>query len=181
MLFTFSILESFHDCISIKLLSYKCLLSWFSKYNHKLKYVNITWSIRVRQSLLSCSVCQLNCLRTSNKLSLGGVDTSKTYLLFWTLLFFWSLTCIIWMQLTRTNIVFSRITLAVYFCAEIHFPEKFPEIHQNSIFTEDPRSPKDNWTGATGPPEGDQVRTSLGRASWASGSPGPPLRLPFGI
>ena len=87
----------------------------------------------------------------------------------------------IWIKLTRTNAVFSKITLGVYFCAEINFPGKFPEIHENSIFTEDPRSPKDNWRGAAGPAEGHQARRPLGRAWWAPGSLEPPLRLPFGI
>ena len=103
----------------------------------------------------------------------------STYLLFQTLfLLFYPLTCMICIELTWTNVVFSRITLGVYFCAEINFPRKFPEIHQNSIFTEDPQSPKDNWRGATGLPEGGQARPPLatpggplGAQSHLSGSP----------
>ena len=67
------------------------------------------------------------------------------------------LTCTIWIKLTRANGAFSRITFGVYFCAEINFPRKFPEIHENYIFTEDSWSPKDNWRGATGPPRGCQA------------------------
>ena len=49
---------------------------------------------------------------------LGGVHTSQTYLLFQTLLLlFWLHSCIIWTKLTRTDVVFSRATSAVYFCA----------------------------------------------------------------
>ena len=47
---------------------------------------------------------------------LGGVDTSPSYLLFQTLLpLFWTLTCIIWMELTRTDAVFSRIAMVLFY------------------------------------------------------------------
>ena len=46
-------------------------------------------------------------------------DTSPSYLLFQTLLpLFWTLTCMNWMELTRTDAVFSR-TAMCYFFAEI--------------------------------------------------------------
>ena len=65
---------------------------------------------------LSLSVYQLNCLRTS-KGKLGGVDTSPSYLLFQTLLtLFWTLICMIWMELTRTDAVFSRTAMVLYLC-----------------------------------------------------------------
>ena len=39
------------------------------------------------------------------------------YLLFQTLLpLFWTLTCMIWMELTRTDAVFSRITMVLFMC-----------------------------------------------------------------
>ena len=45
-----------------------------------------------------------------------GVDTSPTYLLFQTLLpLFWTLTCMIWMKLTRTDVVFSRTTMMLFY------------------------------------------------------------------
>ena len=45
-------------------------------------------------------------------------DTSQTYLLFQTLLLlFWLHSCMIWMKLTRTDVVFSRATSAVLFYA----------------------------------------------------------------
>ena len=43
------------------------------------------------------------------------IDTSTSYLLFQTLLpLFWTLTCIIWMELTRTDDVFSRIAMVLF-------------------------------------------------------------------
>ena len=65
---------------------------------------------------LSLSVYQLNCLRTSKGLSLGELIT---YLLFQTLLpLFWTLTCTIWMELTRNDAVSAELPWC-YFCAEI--------------------------------------------------------------
>ena len=44
-------------------------------------------------------------------------DTSPSYLLFQTLLtFFWTLTCMIWMELTPTDAVFSRIAMVLFMC-----------------------------------------------------------------
>ena len=43
-------------------------------------------------------------------------DTSPSYLLFQTLLpLFWTLTCMIWMELTRTASVFSRIAMVLFY------------------------------------------------------------------
>ena len=45
------------------------------------------------------------------------VDTSPSYLLFQTLLpLFWTLTCMIWMELTRTDSIFSRIAMVLFLC-----------------------------------------------------------------
>ena len=45
-----------------------------------------------------------------------GGDTSPSYLLFQTLLpFSWTLTCMIWIELTRTDAVFSRITMVLFY------------------------------------------------------------------
>ena len=50
------------------------------------------------------------------RFKLGGVDTSPSYLLFQTLLpLFWTLTCMIWMKLTRTDAVFSRIAMMLFY------------------------------------------------------------------
>ena len=53
-------------------LSKYLILKW--EYMHLMKQMS-SWKFFYRSQL------SLNCLRTSNKLSLGGVDTSKTYLL----------------------------------------------------------------------------------------------------
>ena len=43
-------------------------------------------------------------------------DTSPTYLLFQTLLpLFWTITCMIWMKLTRTDVVFIRTTMMLFY------------------------------------------------------------------
>ena len=52
---------------------------------------------------------------------LGGVDTSPMYLLFQTLLpLFWTLTCMILMELTQTDAVFSRTTMVLFTCRSKH-------------------------------------------------------------
>ena len=44
-------------------------------------------------------------------------DTSPSYLLFQTLLpLFWTLTCMIWIELTRTDAVFNRIAIVLFLC-----------------------------------------------------------------
>ena len=45
-----------------------------------------------------------------------------------------SLICVIWMQLTRTNAVFSRIALMSCFCAESQSSRKIPEKIQKVLF-----------------------------------------------
>ena len=48
---------------------------------------------------------------------LGWFDASPSYLLFQTLLpLLWTLTCMIWMELTRTDAVFSRIAMVLFMC-----------------------------------------------------------------
>src|SRR6187399_1320392 len=54
-------------------------------------------------------------LEDKQRFKLGGVDTSPMYLLFQTLLpLFWTLTCMIGMELTRTDAVFSRTTMVLF-------------------------------------------------------------------
>src|SRR3954469_22190815 len=90
-------------------------------------YTSYEANVFMRVSFIALSF-QLNCLRTSNKLSLGGVDTSKAYLLSRTLLLLFLLkTCVICIQLTWIDIVFSRITLVSSFCAENQPSGKIPE------------------------------------------------------
>src|SRR5215216_6368183 len=62
-------------------------------------------------------------------------DTSKTYLLSQTLLLLFLLyTCVIWMQLMRTDAVFSRIALLSTFCAENQLSGKIPENMPKILF-----------------------------------------------
>jgi hypothetical protein len=44
------------------------------------------------------------------------------------------LICVFWIQLTRTNTVFSRIALVSCFCAEIHLSGKIPENTAKILF-----------------------------------------------
>ena len=126
MLFTSSMLESFmtaylssfylihvsyHDLVSIIINS-----SMYTSYG-AFVFVKV---------LLSRSVCQLNCLRTSNKLSLGGWYVQNVSTFPKTFAVVWSLTCIIWMQLTRTNDVFSRIALVSSFVQKNQLSGKTP-------------------------------------------------------
>src|SRR3954467_3125113 len=60
-------------------------------------------------------------------------DTSQMYLLFQTLLLlFWLHPCMIWTKLTRTDVVFSRATNVVFFCAGLwifRYARKIPKIY----------------------------------------------------
>jgi hypothetical protein len=63
------------------------------------------------------------------------------------------LICVFWIQLTRTNVVFSRIALVSRFCAEIQLSVKIQEkLAKNPISPEDPRSQKTRRRGGTRPP-----------------------------
>ena len=54
-------------------------------------------------------------LEDKQRFKLGGVDTSPSYLLFlMLLLLFWTLICMIWMKLTRTDVVFSRTAMMLF-------------------------------------------------------------------
>ena len=50
------------------------------------------------------------------RFKLGGVDTSPSYVLFQTLFpLFWTLTFMIRMELTRTDAVFSKIAMVLFY------------------------------------------------------------------
>ena len=94
-----------------------CLWScWNSAY--ELDIVATTRSNRVRQSFSFVSFSlSTELLEDKQGFKLGGVDTSPSYLLFQTLLpLFWTLICMIWMELTWTDAVFSRIALVLFLC-----------------------------------------------------------------
>ena len=89
---------------------------WNSGY--ELDIVATTRSNRVRKSFYFLSFSfSTELLEDKQGFKLGGVDTSPSYLLFQTLLpLFWTLICMIWMELTRTNAVFSRIAMVLFLC-----------------------------------------------------------------
>ena len=58
------------------------------------------------------------------------------------------LICMIWMELTRTNVVFSRIALVSYFCAEIKVLRKIWKNSRNCILAEDRKSTRLNSSHA---------------------------------
>ena len=87
---------------------------WKSEY--ELDIITTTRSNRVRKSFSFVSFSlSTELLEDKQGFKLGGVDTSPSYLLFQTLLpLFWTLICMIWMELTRTNVVFSRIAMVLF-------------------------------------------------------------------
>ena len=88
---------------------------WNSGY--ELDIVATTRSNRVFQSFSFSLSLSTELLEDKQGFKLGGVDTSPSYLLFQTLLpLFWTLICMIWMELTRTNAVFSRIAMVLFLC-----------------------------------------------------------------
>ena len=89
---------------------------WNSGY--ELGIIATTRSNKVRKSFSFVSFSLLTeLLEDKQGFKLGGVDTSPSYLLFRTLLpSFWTLICMIWMELTRTNVVFSRIAMVLFLC-----------------------------------------------------------------
>ena len=93
-----------------------CLWSgWNSGY--ELDIVATTRSNRVCQSFAFSLSLSTELLEDKQGFKLGGVDTSPSYLLFQTLLpLFWTIICMIWMELTWTDAVFSRIALVLFLC-----------------------------------------------------------------
>ena len=86
---------------------------WNSGY--ELDIIATTRSNRVCQSFSFSLSFSTELLEDKQGFKLGGVDTSPSYLLFQTLLpLFWTLICMIWMELTRTNAVFSRIAMVLF-------------------------------------------------------------------
>ena len=88
---------------------------WNSGY--ELDIVATTRSNRVCQSFSFSLSLSTELLEDKQGFKLGGVDTSPSYLILQTLLpLFWTLICMIWMELTRTNVVFSRIAMVLFLC-----------------------------------------------------------------
>ncbi len=113
-----------------------CLWScWNSGY--ELDIVATTRSNRVRQSFSFISFSlSTELLEDKQWFKLVGVDTSPSYLLFQTLLpLFWTLICMIWMELTWTDAVFSRIALVLFWYVSVvsTFPNSFALVLDSNL------------------------------------------------
>ena len=100
-------------------MSFAYVVSLWSCWNsgYELDIVATTRSNRVCQSFSFSFSLSTELLEDKQGFKLGGVDTSPSYLLFQTLLpLFWTLICMIWMELTRTDVVFSRIAMVLFLC-----------------------------------------------------------------
>jgi hypothetical protein len=107
-----------------------CLSTWSYSEN-----IYILWSKCVRESFFYRSQLLTELLEDKQIDKLGGVDTSKMYLLSRTLFAIVSpLICVFWIQLTWTNAIFSRIALVSCFCAEIRLSGKIPENTAKFLF-----------------------------------------------
>ena len=78
-------------------------------------------AILLKTTSVRVSSIQIMQVRVQNKVKTvckrRYIDMSPSYLLFQTLLpLFWTLICMIWMELTRTDVVFSRIALVLFLC-----------------------------------------------------------------
>ena len=86
-------------------------------FGYELDIVATTRSNRVCQSFSFSLSLSTELLEDKQGFKLGGVDTSPSYLLFQTLLpLFWTLICMIWMELTWTDVVFNRFALVLFLC-----------------------------------------------------------------
>jgi hypothetical protein len=97
------------------------------------------------------------------------------------------LICVFWIQLTRTNDVFSRIALVLFLCRNPTFRKNPGKYYKIPILPEDPRSQKTRRRGAERPPHHLVARPRPGRARGWWGHPSrllePSFRLhiPFNL
>jgi hypothetical protein len=107
-----------------------CLSTWSHSY-----YIYIIWSKCVRKSFFYRSQLLTELLEDKQIAKLGGswyVQNISTFLNTFAIVS--PLICVFWIQLTWTNIVFSRIALVSHFCAEIQLPVKILEKSSKIIF-----------------------------------------------
>jgi hypothetical protein len=100
-----------------------CLSTW--SYS---KIIYILWSKSVRESFFYRSQLLTELLEDKQIAKLGGswyVQNVSTFPNTFAIVF--PLICVFWIQLTRTNTVFSRIALVSCFCAEIQLSGKILE------------------------------------------------------
>ena len=80
----------------------------------------MTWILRSEWFKAIVYSLTTELLEDKKGVELWGVDTSPLYLLFQTLLpLFWTLTCMIWMELTRNDTVYSRIAMILFYVQKI--------------------------------------------------------------
>jgi hypothetical protein len=100
-----------------------CLSTW--SYS---EYIYIIWSKCVRESFFYRSQLLTELLEDKQIAKLGGSWYVKNISTFPnTFAIVSPLICVFWIQLTRTNTVFSRIALVSRFCAEIQLSGKIRE------------------------------------------------------
>jgi hypothetical protein len=92
------------------------------------EYMYIIWSKCVRESFFYCSQLLTKLLEGKQIAKFGGswyVQNVSTFPNTFAIVS--PLIWVFWIQLTRTNVVFSRIALVSCFCAEIRLLGKIPE------------------------------------------------------
>ena len=107
-------------------------------------------------------------------------DTSPSYLLFQTLLpLFWTLTCMIWKELTRTDAVFSRIVMMLFYGQKTNILGMTWNSTEHLRKNNKKSSPKMKTRGATPCPRGWGARPSPWERPLPHGPPGcPPTPTP---
>jgi hypothetical protein len=107
-----------------------CLSTWSYSGN-----ICILWSKYVRESFFYRSQLLTELLEDKQIAKLGGswyVQNVSTFPNTFAIVS--SLICVFWIQLTRTNAVFSRIALVSCFCAKIQLSGKIPENTAKFLF-----------------------------------------------
>jgi hypothetical protein len=107
-----------------------CLSTWSYSEN-----IYILWSKCVHESFFYSSQLLTQLLEHKQIAKLGGswyVQNVSTFPN--TFAFVSPLICVFWIQLTRTNTIFSRIVLVSCFCAEIQLSGKIPENTAKFLF-----------------------------------------------
>jgi hypothetical protein len=107
-----------------------CLSTW--SYS---EYIYILWSKCVRESFFYRSQLLTKLLEDKQIAKLGGswyVQNISTFPDTFAVVY--PLICVFWIQLTRTNAVFSRIALVSCFCVEIQLSGKIPENAAKILF-----------------------------------------------
>jgi hypothetical protein len=101
---------------------------------------------------------------------LGGVDTSQMYQLFQTLfLLFWTLICMIWMELTRTDVVFSSIAMVLFLCRNKTSWIEPKNLQRTFLEYIKILAKRNTRGGATGSPQGSRARHPPGAPWWLVG------------